>query len=106
MSENSFATYLTKTGSKLINDMALKHEDGEFLPEITLKNPHLHKRKQELLNSYCNLLIEIGDIFRLYEICKKEAKIELIKWSKTLKLNRCLENKLYFDSLIDIGGDH
>lgn len=106
MSENSFVTYLAKTGSKLINDIALKHEGGEFLPEITLKNPHLHKRKQELLKSYCDLLIGISDIFRAYETCKKEAKIELRKWSKTLKFNKSLEIKLYFDSFIEGGGDH
>lgn len=61
-------TYLAKASSKLINEMAAKHEDGEFLPEITLRNPHLHKLKSKLLASYCDLVIEIGEIFNTYSL--------------------------------------
>ena len=86
--------------------MALKHEDGEFLPEITSRNPHLHKRKSELLNLYCDLIIDAGEIFRSYK-CKKEAGTKLKGWVKNLKTSKTLENGLFFDSLlIEIGENH
>lgn len=100
-------SYLAKASSRLINEMASKHEDGEFLPEITLKNPHLHKLKSKLLASYCDLIIEIGSICQTYELSKQEARKQFKAWVKNLERSKSLEHKLYFDSLhIDIGGDH
>lgn len=100
-------TYLAKTGSELISEMATKHEDGEFLPEITLNSPHLHKLKEKLLASYCDLVAEISDIYNTYKLSKKEGRTKFRMWLKNLERSRKLEHKLYFDALhIDIGGDH
>lgn len=106
MSQDSFVlTYLSKASAKILSEVAVKQENGEFLPDIT--NPYFYKKKQELLNNYLDLVIKVGDIFKKYEFCKKTARIELRKWIKSLKSSRSLENKLYFDShFIDIGGDH
>lgn len=98
---------MAKAASKLVNEMAQKHEGDEFLPEITLKSPHLHKIKQKLLNSYCDLVIEIGSICDTYKLSKKDARSQFRTWLKNLERSKSLEHKLYFDSLhIDIGGDH
>lgn len=100
-------SYLASAALKLVNEMAIKHEDGEFLPDITSKSPHLYKAKDKLLASYCDLIIDIGDICNTYKLCKKTARIKFKIWLKNLERSRHAEHKLYFDSShIDIGGDH
>lgn len=99
--------YLAKTGSELINEMALKHEDGEFLPEITRHAPHLHKLKDKLLTSYCDLVADIREVHDAYIVCKQDGKSKFKTWLKNLEHHKRLENKLHFDScFIDLGGDH
>jgi len=99
-------SYLARAIADHVNNIALKHENGEFLPEITYKNPHLHKRKDELLNLYCDLIIDAGEIFRNYN-CNKETKVKLSNWIKTLKASKKLENNLFFDShFVEIGENH
>lgn len=99
--------YLTKTFVNLSEELASKHEDGEFLPHITKHHPHLHKTKEELLSSYCTLIIEIESICNIYSLSRKEARTKFKAWLQKLKHSRRMEHKLHFDACcIDIGGDH
>lgn len=103
--ESAVFSYLASAASRLINEMSTKHDaDGEFLPEIN--NPHLHKLKHKLLASYCDLVIEVGIIAHTYNSCKKTGKSQFKQWVKKLAHSKRIEHNLYFDSFIDIGGDH
>jgi len=103
--ESVVFSYLASAATKLIKEVASKHDEhGEFLPEINV--PHLHKLKNELLSTYCDLMAEIGVISRTYLHCRKTGKSQFREWSKKLAHSRRLEQKLHFDSFIDIGGDH
>jgi hypothetical protein len=98
-------SYLASAASKLIKEMASKHDEhGEFLPET--RNPHLHKLKTKVLMTYCDLIIEIGTIMETYTKCRRTGKLQFKQWTKKLAHYRQLETKLHFDCFIDIGGDH
>lgn len=99
-------SYLENLGSQLTKELAQKHEDGEFLPEITNRSPHLHKRKKELLISYVDLLLDVGKAIREYK-SKRETKEKIKILAKNLKKSKSLEHKLVFDSfLIELGENH
>lgn len=99
---------LAEFGSVLMYEIAFKHEDGVFLPEITRSNPHYHKEVGLLLKGYCKLLKEISVIFHSYEKKSQEDADAMIEqWLDKLKDHRSKETKLLFDSMmVDIGGDH
>ena len=81
-----------------------KHEDGEFLKEIVLKNPHLYNKAQKLLASYCDLIITMGDIVKLNMECEKAAAAKFDKWIIDLIKHKSIENSLYHDChFIDLG---
>lgn len=100
-------SYLHKTGKQLQDELAAKHEDGEFLPEITHGNPHLHKIKDKLLVSYQDLVVDLYFVYRVYALDRKTGKSRFKDWLRRLERHRSLEHKLHFDScFVDIGGDH
>lgn len=100
-----FLNQVTKVGRDLLRDIANKHEDGEFLPEVTAVDPNLHREKQEVLFSYCDTLIELGHVMR--EECKITASDRFDLLIVRLKENHAKERDLFWKAFnLDIGGDH
>jgi hypothetical protein len=94
MKHNDLA-HMAKIGSDFINELASKHEEGEFLLHLTSQNPHLHKKTQELLNSYCDLIAQLSSVFRKAKDEHRLAEFEV--WLDRLQKNRNLETQLYYD---------
>lgn len=106
MTQNSLSC-LAEFGSVLMYEIAHKHEDGVFLPEITKLNPHYHKEVGHLLKGYCRLLKEISVIFREYENTQHDIDALIAEWLDKLKAHKSKETKLLLDAMmLDIGGDH
>jgi hypothetical protein len=98
-----FLNQVAKVGREIFKDIANKHEDGEFLPEVT--DPNLHREKQEVLVSYCDCLVELGNVMR--EECKVRASDRFGVLVERLKENRSKEHSLFWKAFsLDIGGDH
>jgi hypothetical protein len=96
-----------KIGREIFKDIANKHHNGEFMSEITIMSPHLYKEVQKLLNSYCDLLIELSSVFILHEQCQISASEKLNFLIEKLKENRSKERSLFWKAFnIEIGGDH
>lgn len=100
-----FLNHVAHVGRQIFKDIASKHEGGEFLPEVTATDPNLHKEKQEVLVSYCDMLGELGSI--VHEQCKAKASDRFDLLVIKLKENRCKERSLFWKAFnLDIGGDH
>lgn len=98
-----FLNQVAQVGREIFKDIANKHEDGEFLPEVN--DPNLHKEKREVLVSYCDLLGELGNI--VHERCKIRASDRFDLLITRLKDNRSKERTLFWKAFnLDIGGDH
>lgn len=94
--------YAAKKGAQLLKDVRDKHENGEFLLELTAQNPHLYKNVQYVLITYCELISELGFI-----LAEKDKKIKMSSWIKKLRKTQTLEKKLFFDCFnIELGGNH
>ncbi len=92
---------LNKDRIELMRSMTNKRE---FLTEIALIAPHLHNRKNKVLNSYRNLLSEANMLIATHPFEKDETK--LVNWKAKLGKVEKLESNLIFDSLVDLGGNH
>jgi hypothetical protein len=98
-----FLNQVAQVGRQIFKDIANKHEDGEFLPEVN--DPNLHREKQEVLVSYCDLLGELGNI--VHERCKIRASDRFDLLITRLKENHAKERSLFWKTFnLDIGGDH
>jgi hypothetical protein len=107
MTHNRTVSHAAKIGSKLISDIANKHEEGEFLKAVAAQNPFLYKKTQVVLDSYCDLLVQLSQIFKKSNECTIKAEKELEVWLDNLQKTEQLENQLYFDlHLTDIGENH
>jgi len=100
-----FLNQVAKVGKEIFNDIANKHENGEFLPEVTAVDPNLHREKQEVLVSYCDTLVELGHV--MHEECKIKAADKFDTLIAKLKKTRSRERSLFWKAFnLDIGGDH
>lgn len=100
-----FLNQVAKVGREIFKDIASKHEDGEFLPEVTAVDPNLHREKREVLVSYCDMLGELGNI--VHEKCRVRASDRFDLLVTKLKENRSKERSLFWKAFnLDIGGDH
>lgn len=105
--ESLFLENVAQMGREIFRDIANKHEDGEFLPEVTAANPNLHRETKALLFTYCQLLAELGEVFMLHGHCQIKAKKKLSDLKTKLKANRYKENTLFWKTFnLEIGGDH
>jgi hypothetical protein len=96
---------MAKVGSKLINDISKKINDGEFLPEVINKNPHLARKADHLLRSYCDLIIDLAEIFKSYKGSKNE-RARIREWIRRFRQSRKLEHDLFHHSyFVEIGGE-
>lgn len=105
--ERLFLDNVAHIGREIFEDIANKHEDDEFLPEITAANPNLHRETNAVLASYCKLLAELGEVFVLHGSCKISAATKMANLKIKLKENRKKENTLFWKTFnLEIGGDH
>jgi hypothetical protein len=92
---------------KHANAFLEKHDDGIFLKEITERHPSWYSKTQNLLNSYRELIIELGQIIALLEIECPNVEEKLIKWAKKFKDYDSQEICLLMDSHnLELGSGH
>ena len=98
-----FVNHVAKVGAEILKDIANKHEDGEFLPEVS--DPNLQREKREVLVSYCDMLAELSGI--VHDKCQVRASNRFDFLITRLKENRSKEHSLFWKAFsLDIGGDH